>query len=382
MSQNVSSYLKEVLQKISQKDDAIPLTEAEVGRRMQAQQEKRAQEGGESSRSGPQPPAMGEGSSIEERLEDFVDNAVGSSFVVMEGDGEFSKPMNTRRHPGFYQGHMGLLELADLRRFPRYLIDVILRPESAVILPEHYAYWQWTAQFVRHANRNGDEFDSLVSKRKNSPDFGYGGIVRDFLDAVEIVSFPRRMSTVDPRVVQFIQQISGLSSSMDEFSVLRLFGPNSLAALDGLVKRRCSLNTDGNLEGCSIEATWIPNNPGKSAFNYHDRLQYWRFHHAADQVQNTLSDIDELQRYDIEYLRHMGGVLGNTQVLEKELESTNHFLRIAGKSQRNYNIHGNGSASSIAPIVLSLCCLVFWDVIDEEPYQNYQEEILKQLRSS
>lgn len=128
-----------ILREIAKKDDVTQLTEAEVGRMRQAQNEASASQE-DAGRSGPQPPAMGVGDSIEERLEDFVENAAGSSFVVMEGGGEFSKPMNLRRHPGFHQGNIGFLELSDLRQFPRYLIDTILRPESAFILPEHYNY--------------------------------------------------------------------------------------------------------------------------------------------------------------------------------------------------------------------------------------------------
>jgi hypothetical protein len=90
-----------------------------------------------------------------------------------------------------------------------------------------------------------------------------------------------------------------------------------------------------------------------------------------------LAEIDDLARYDIDYLRQMGGVLGNTETLDEELSSTNHFLRVVGTSQRNYNIHGNASALSIALIVLSLFCFFFWDTIGEDSYQRYQSEILR-----
>nr|ABQ76162.1 hypothetical protein [uncultured haloarchaeon] len=90
-----------------------------------------------------------------------------------------------------------------------------------------------------------------------------------------------------------------------------------------------------------------------------------------------MAEIDDLARYDIDYLRQMGGVLGNTETLDEELPSTNRFLRVVRTSQRNYNTHGNASAPSIAPIVLSLCCFVFWDTIREDSYQRYQSEILR-----
>ena len=156
-----------------------------------------------------------------------------------------------------------------------------------------------------------------------------------------------------------------------------LFDPSSLAILDGLTKRRCDLNQDGNLGGSSVDLVWSPDNSTQSGLNYHDRFQYWRQYEAEPEVQNTLAEIDDLARYDIDYLRQMGGVLGNTETLDEELSSTNHFLRVVGTSQRNYNIHGNASAPSIAPIVLSLFCFVFWDTIGEDSYQRYQSEILR-----
>lgn len=368
---------EEVLDEISEKEDTTALTEAEVGRMIQEGEGKGPTEGG------PQPPQMGEGDTVEERVEDFVENTAGSTFIVMEGEGQFSKPLNFRKSPGFYEGHVGLLNLKEMRDFPRYLIDTILRPEAAVILPEHYSYWQWTAQFVQYAVTNGDEFEPLTSQEDGAePDFGFQGIVHDFLNTVSIVAYPRRLAAIDGRVEQFIQEMAGLSGRIDEPAILRLFGPNSLAVLDGLVKRRCDLREDGNIGGSPIELTWRPGTPEETGLNYHDRLQYWRYYHATNQVENTLSTIDNLQRYNIEYIRHMGGVLGNTDVLDEELSTTNHFLRIVGKGQRNYNIHGHVSAPSIAPVVLSLCCLVFWDIINEEVYQQYQEEILQQLRNN
>lgn len=367
---------EEVLEGIANEDDAISLTEAEVGRIIQQDQGKGPTEGG------PQPPQMGQGTTLEERVEDFIENTTGSSFVVMKGEGDFSKPLNFRRHPGFYQGHLGILDLDQMRNFSRYLVDTILRPETAVILPEHYGYWQWTAQFVHYAISEGDEFETLTSQDEGEqPDFGYHGIIHDFLNTVSIVAYPRRLAGIDNRVTQFVQEMSGLSERIDESAILRLFGPNALAVLDGLIKRRCNLNQDGNIEGSAVELVWRPENTEGTGLNYHDRLQYWRYYKARDSVQEILGTIDDLQRYNIEYLRQMGGVLGNADVLDEELSSTNHFLRIVGKGQRNYNIHGHGSAPSIAPIVLSLCCLVFWDLVDEETHQRYQDEILQKLRA-
>jgi hypothetical protein len=73
--------------------------------------------------------------------------------------------------------------------------------------------------------------------------------------------------------------------------------------------------------------------------------------------------------------------MSNEETLEDEIDSTGHFLRVLS-DQRSYNIHGNGSSATIAPLALSLCCLVFWDMIDEETYSDYQENILREMRQS
>jgi len=121
--------------------------------------------------------------------------------------------------------------------------------------------------------------------------------------------------------------------------------------------------------------------PNGGGFNYHDRLQYWRHYKATDAVADTLEQIDDLNRYNNSYLERMAGVMGNKKTLEEEINSTGHFLRVLS-DQRNYNIHGNGSSATIAPLALSLCCLIFWDMIEEGVYAKYQETILKEMRQS
>ena len=135
-----------------------------------------------------------------------------------------------------------------------------------------------------------------------------------------------------------------------------------------------------------VEMVWRPNKddgskPEGGGFNYHDRLQYWRYYKATDRTRSTLEQIDKLSRYNRSYLERMAGVMGNENTLEDEINSTGHFLRVLS-DQRSYNIHGNGSSATIAPLALSLCCLVFWDMVDEETYNSYQEDILREMRQS
>lgn len=172
--------------------------------------------------------------------------------------------------------------------------------------------------------------------------------------------------------------MTDMTEDLNESSAVRIFGPTSLALLDGLIKRRCpDLDEEGNPEQGSITAQWRPDSPDIQGATYHDRLQHWRFDIASQTTSETLAKIDDLSRYEIDYIRSLAGVMGNTEILDRELGSTQHFLAVLSE-QRNYNIHGMGSSHVIAPMALSLCCLVFWDYIDSEEYQAYQETILNE----
>jgi len=162
---------------------------------------------------------------------------------------------------------------------------------------------------------------------------------------------------------------------------LFLFGPTSLAMLDGLTKYRCAdLNTDdGNYQNGTIELSWRPNSPEESSLNYHDRLQYWCSYVATTGIEETLSKINQLDRYDESSLRNMAGIMGSEDVLERELSSTGHFLAVLS-NQRHYNIHGKGSSGVITPLALNLCNLLFLDMIGPEQYENLREQYLIEQR--
>ena len=365
-----------VLERISDMEDSEVMTRAEAHRYIQ-------ESNGRVEQDSYRPPQPGQGDTIEERVDDFLDNVVGSTRIEFEGDSEFyhTKPYIQYPRPAFYPESNALLSLEEQRKFPKYLTDLLLRAEAAVLSVEHYEYWLYTARFLRNVLPEIDDFDQLTEpERLGRPvDIGYGGLVGDFQNLISIATIPRRLTNPDDRVNQFVRSVSGLGPSFDEHSALKLCGANSLAILDGLVTRHCSLNSDGNLENGTVEMTWRPDSPDGSGFGYHDRIQYWRHYCSSETTENTLSEIDDLNRYDLDYLRLVSGVVGNEEVLEDEIGSTNHFLRVLGRSQRNYSIHGEGSGPLIAPIALSLCCLVFWDHLDEETYEVQQDRILAEM---
>jgi len=73
--------------------------------------------------------------------------------------------------------------------------------------------------------------------------------------------------------------------------------------------------------------------------------------------------------------------MDNRDIYDSEKDSTNHFLNVLS-GQRHYNIHGEGSSTSILPTVLSLCCLIFWDTISSANFEAYKPKLIEEIRTA
>jgi len=368
---------EDILDEIAEQEDVIELTEVEAARIIENADQPERFEG-----EGPKPPESGEGDTNEARLEDFVQNAERSTTAISRGEGEaiFSNIVNFRYDTAFIEEPVQREPLDELQRFPKYLFDLILRPEATTISHEFFYYWDWTAEFAKFVISEGDEYEALIKQRQSgTPDFGHSNLFHDFFTAVEFIRLARKLRGHDDRVVQFIVEMSGMETGVDEGSIMRVHGPSTLAILVGFVSRRCNMDDDGDPIDPAEGQVWRPEEHRGPSYTYHDRLQYWRHYVAGDSVSQTLTEIDDLTRYNRAYLERMAGIMGNEETLRDELGETEHFLRVFS-DQRNYNMHGNGSGSIIAPLALTLCCLVLWDIVDESTYQEYQNQIHRRLR--
>ena len=369
---------EDVLNRIAEKDDVTELTEIEAIQIMENANQPERFEG-----KGPKPSEAGEGDTNEERLEDFIQNAERSTTAISRGEGEaiFANIVNFRYDTAFIEKPIQRESPNEIQRFPKYLFDLLLRPEATTISHEFFYYWDWTAEFGKFVISEGNEYGPLIKQQQSGPpDFGHANLFHDLFTAVEFMRLARKLRGHDDRVVEFITEMSGMEAGVEEGSIMRIHGPSTLAILDGFVSRRCGgTDDDGNIIDPAGEQIWRPEEYRDSNYTYHDRLQYWRHYIAGETVSQTLADIDELTRYNRTYLERMAGIMSNEETLRDELGSTEHFLRVFS-DQRDYNMHGNGSGSTIAPLALTLCCLVLWDMIDEDTYQEYRNQLLRELR--
>lgn len=363
---------EEIIDQISQEDDTEELSEVEA---LELRHEI-SQEGDIPDPSPPLDPGVGE--TPEERLNDVISQI--EDGMTIGGPGvSVAEPVVSFGDQLFLDQPIQLLSFSDNVTLARQLVDLLLMPEASVISGEQNQYVNWISDPVQFISRNSNLFDQFTQGGPEQPTFG--GIMMDYHLMTDYLHIPLQIGGLDNRVQQFIRSVTGLSGPLDITTTYRIFGPASLAYLDGLIKRRCpNLGLDeGNYLNGTVEHTLKPDSPHESALNYHDRLQYWRHNVARQEVQDTLGKIDDLTRYNETYLRNIAGIMGNEDILNREMNSTEHFLAVLS-SQRNFNIHGQGTSSIIAPLALNLSNLVFLDFLGEQHFDEYQENFLRNQR--
>lgn len=361
------------LQKLAAKGDVGELDEKDAVEIQYEIQSKREQ--AEAS----MPIEPGQGDSIEDRLEDVIEQT--NERLVLGDEGiEVSEPSISVGSQLILDSPIPTLDYQELANLGRQLVDLIVLPKASITSVEHHQYLEWNSSFIRFVASETEEFENLVGSSMSHP--GPSSMHADFHTMIELVNMPVNMDGADSRVEQFIRSYTQLSGPLNSGSMFRIFGPTSLSLLDGLVKRHCNdlSNDGGNYLGGEVTRTWVPDSPTASSLTYHDRLQYWRTEVANDSIRDSLTQINDLTRYDSDHLENIAGIMGNTEILDRELDSTQHFLAILS-AQRNFNIHGRGSSNVIAPIALILACMVFLDELGPDKFEDCRDAFLRAQRN-
>lgn len=362
----------EILSEIAEHEDAEPISEIEARKIAQEIEEQQESED-------PRPVDPGEGNTPEERLNDVI-----SSLDIRVGDDgvTVADPVIAVGYRLFLDDPPVLLDFKEITELARQLFDLILCPPATVIPIEQREFIAFMSNFIQFAVTESNVLDTYMKD-----DLASGPGIKDLLLnynlMVDHILLYDNLSDADQRVRNFIYAYTGISGPKTGIIPFGLFGPTSLAMLDGLVKYRCpdiDLSEGDYMRG-AIEMPWRPNSPSNSSMNYHNRLQYWREYVASDEIKPTLNTIDDLTRYNENNLRRLSGVMGNEDILEREKDSTEHFLAVLSE-QRNYTIHGQGNSRILAPLALNLCNLVLLDMIGSQNYDQLREDFLVAQRQS
>lgn len=272
--------------------------------------------------------------------------------------------------------------LEELRKFPRYLSDLTIKSNPSIITLDHYTYWAWTGAIaVGHPSRSGG---------------GYRHTIGELAYLIHMMLFGMRSQFLTDLLIQAnsgkdLRPIAELVNSTNKFSWVnpslhtvhnmahRVAATTGFAILDGLVKAHCNILEfeTGDLKN-RMEGTWREDPKMLTGTNFHDRIQIWRTTEATPTVAETISHINDLQRYDPDTIcRSIEGVKVR---LEKELTSTNHFLRLL-HAQRDDNIHGQRGTRAIGSIVINLCCLLFWDIVKPDEFDRERNHAVSEIAS-
>jgi hypothetical protein len=272
----------------------------------------------------------------------------------------------------------------DLLRFPRYLSDAVFKTSPPRISYDHFLFWGWTAAYVtEHSIAKEDPFEELVN---------------EYLSLVHVMLFKLRhiysrifytregISTeIDGRDISWEEAwrvIEWGNPSLGHLSVLpdRYAATTGFAVLEGLVNIHSdSLSIENGTLDAEVKSPWHPyESTLKGDVSYHDKIQIWRHHTARPETKDTLSLIDDLSRYEPSTL--LANMAGVESIVDEELDSTNHFLRVVA-DQRNDNLHGQLPTRVIGNLITTLCSLLIWDAMPADDFEEHRKAVLEDIRS-
>lgn len=328
----------------------------------------------------------------ERRWKPQFDKRIASLLEMYEhemGDAAFNTPHQEMESPSFHAAHNPTqvgpdwsvldkgsgwyLSLSSQRRLPRYLSAITLFSGGNRVTEDHFEYWRCTGAYA-----------SMVSELAA---FSLGQEVRIFDGSPDSVhNLPGSQVQLSESMLNdlcILLQLSILGEYTTEVHMpewaLGYFEMNPI--LERLVTNWSVLSaTQGFpvLEGLLKEQRGEPNDDETSFF--------WSLKKWLEQVENTetkktIVEIDRLGQVDIED-KPEAVVKSINELLDKEtLNSEDHLIRSnVGllwelRQRRNDAQHRNQTVRGVAVVVVTLCCLIFWNAINENTFQNLRKRI-------
>jgi hypothetical protein len=285
------------------------------------------------------------------------------------------------------------LNVDDLRRFPRYLCDAILKPNRILIPGDHYLFWAWTGAFFRYLTGkhpgghwhfhsagpppgiNGVPRQSMESRpgRYGPHIWGekYKTVLEDFFTLLHMLLLPIREISRPTESRAKIYSLNPSYLGIQKDLGYKFATGSGFSILEGILRRRCKeINENGIVKSghgpLNLSHKSHPIGEGGRVYLF-DALMLWKEQNAGPLVEQTLDEIDDVSRYNINSLVMKFGGLDYNDLTHRDLNSPSLLKGI--KEQRNYNIHGEDSTMAIGAIVVTLCCLVLWDELNESDIQ-------------
>lgn len=336
---------------------------------------------------------------IESNFQDFMGSTVTEDEVIMEVEntekivetGEECIFMNLGRPLAMLPERYAITELPreSLLNLAYRLSHSVLYRNPTEILPDHLLYWSWTAAFgsqmtteAMAAERTEDESEpSEFVQLHGHPGrlFSDYNIFEDFCRLVHVLLLEVRQNSLDRETND---QIRRLNPSIGAFGVLdglKFSATTGFSVLQGFLRRQTNqLTIDGKAtEEFTLEVPHKdePVKEGKNgSVDALTEYYLWMDEHDRDDTAlQSLMQIDELTRERIEILEEKIGGLNH--------ELDNGFL-FSLLGQRHGNIHAEMRTQLIGVVVMNLCCLLIWNAIDEDSFEDARNIVKRKTRNA
>ncbi|WP_434522182.1 hypothetical protein [Halorubrum sp. AS12] len=313
----------------------------------------------------------------EERLKGFLNNhkhPIFESIHAVDEDGnripqdeafEITDTFHPLSHFILFPRHPAHADIEVMRKIARHLCDLVLIPHNSVVSRDHSLYWTFTRNMLLRCSQEKDNF-SIFQEGRSGP-------VGDFHTMVEIASLPWRLESVNEGLAEELQNSNLFQYNLEHINVLSQLGPSSLALLEGFVSDPTVFDSDGWLKTETKKRPWRPDPLPGVPWNYHDKILYWKEYDSNETTRKTLEKINDLTRYNNEWLKNKAGIGGRDEIGIEDGSTENYLHVLTG--QRNYTIHGHGSGFSITPVAINLLCLYIWDNMPSEIYDEVVNNI-------
>ena len=336
------------------------------------------------------------------------DHRIASLFDMYDhemGDARFNTPHQEMESPSFHAAHNPTqvgpdwsvlekgsgwyLSLTTQRRLPRYLSAITLFSEGNRVTGDHFEYWRCTGAYASLvSDLPGYNREQMIERFKEAPQLPPslpGSRIRLSESMLNDLCLLLQLAILGDRTmdVKVPEDVPGYSE-MDPILERLVTNWATLAATHGFPV----------LEGLLKERRGAPNDEDTSFFW---SLKEWVEEIAYLETKETIVETDRLYEIDTsgqpeDVIHAMDDLVDADNLIGADhLIKSNVGLLWDLRGRRNDAQHRNQMVRGVAVVIVTLCCLVFWDAISQNEFQilrkrirakanredNWQQEIIR-----